>query len=93
MEGKKTFKVKFKKDNDKVVKANDKVVKAIFIDDVMLDYSVDIEALKEISALGIEYKKAALLDIEKHFLKCVCEMIGRDVTNEELAEAFRTGWI
>lgn len=87
MEDKKTFKVKFKKNND------GKVVKAIFIDDVMLDYSVDVEALKNISKLGIEYKKAALLDIEKHFIECVCDMIGRKITNVELEKAFKTGWI
>jgi hypothetical protein len=83
---KKRFEIKFQKDGDKVVKA-------IFIDDIMLDYSVDIEALKEISKLGLEYKKAALLDIENHFVKCVSEMVGRDVSKEELNKAFTTGWI
>jgi hypothetical protein len=83
---KKRFEIKFQKQGDKVVKA-------IFIDDVMLDYSVDIEALKEISKLGLEYKKAALLDIENHFVKCVSEMVGRDVSKEELNKAFTTGWI
>lgn len=83
---KKKFEIKFQKNNGKVVKA-------IFIDNVMLDYSVDLEALKEISKLGSEYKKAALLDIENHFVKCVCEMVGRDVTKEEIDKAFRTGWI
>ncbi len=86
MEGKKKFEVRFKK-------TGEKVVKAIFIDDVMLDYSVDVEALKKISALGTEYKKAALLDIEKHFMECVSEMVGRQVTAQELDKAFRTGWI
>lgn len=86
MEGKKKFEIKFKK-------SGDKVVKAVFIDDVMLDYSVDVEALKKISALGPEYKKAALLDIEKHFIECVCDMVGRQVTAQELDKAFRTGWI
>jgi hypothetical protein len=86
MEGKKKFEIKFKKHNGKVVKA-------IFIDDVMLDYSVDVEALKKISSLGPEYKKAALLDIEKHFVECVSEMVGREVTHDELIKAFRMGWI
>jgi hypothetical protein len=86
MEGKKKFEIKFKK-------VGDKVLKAIFINDVMLDYSVDVEALKKISALGSEYKKAALLDIEKHFIECVCDMVGRQVTAQELEKAFRTGWI
>lgn len=83
---KKKFEVKFKK-------VGDKVVKAIFIDEVMLDYSVDVEALNKVSALGSEYKKAALLDIEKHFIECVCDMVGRQVTAQELDKAFRTGWI
>lgn len=86
MDGKKKFEVRFNK-------SNDKVVKAVFIDNEMLDYSVDVEALKKISALGTEYKKAALLDIEKHFVECVSEVIGRKVTNEEVEKAFRTGWI
>lgn len=83
---KKKFEVKFKK-------VGDKVVKVIFIDEVMLDYSVDVEALNKVSALGSEYKKAALLDIEKHFIECVCDMVGRQVTAQELDKAFRTGWI
>jgi hypothetical protein len=87
MDGKKKLEVKFKKTEE------GKVVKAIFIDDVMLDYSVDVEALNKISALGIEYKKAALLDIERHFIECVCDMVGRQVTAQELDKAFRTGWI
>lgn len=87
MDGKKKFEVKFKKDD------NGKVVKAVFIDNELLDYSVDVEALKKISALGTEYKKAALLDIEKHFVECVSEVIGRKATNEEVEKAFRTGWI
>lgn len=86
MDGKKKFEVKFKKHENKVVKA-------IFIDDVMLDYSVDVEALRKVSALGPEYKKAALLDIEKHFIECVCDMVGRKVSAEELSQAFKTGWI
>lgn len=86
MDGKKKFEVKFKN-------TGEKVVKAIFIDDVMLDYSVDVEALKKVSMLGPEYKKAALLDIEKHFIECVCDMVGRQVTAQELDKAFRTGWI
>jgi hypothetical protein len=87
MKGKKKFEVRFKKNPD------GKVVKAIFIDNVMLDYSVDIEALKKISALGVEYKKAALVDIEKHFVECLCDMVGREVTRKDLAEAIKTGWI
>jgi hypothetical protein len=83
---KKKFEIKFQKNGGKVVKA-------IFIDNVMLDYSVDVESLKEVSKLGPEYKKAALLDIENHFVRCVSEMVGRDVTKEELDKAFRTGWI
>lgn len=86
MDGKRKFEVKFKKEDGKVVRA-------VFIDDVMLDYSVDVEALNKISALGTEYKKAALLDIEKHFVECVSEMVGRQVTNAEVSNAFRTGWI
>lgn len=87
MEGKKKFEVRFKKTSD------GKTVKAIFIDNVMLDYSVDLEALKKISALGIEYKKAALLDIEKHFLECVSDMVHREVTAKDLQEAIKLGWI
>ena len=86
MEGKKRFEVKFQK-------VGNKTVKAVFVDDVMLDYSVDVEKLKEISALGFEYRKAALLDIEKHFVDCVSEMVGRHVTYQEVLNAFKTGWI
>ncbi len=83
---KKKFEIKFQK-------VNGKVAKAVFIDDVMLDYSVDVEALRKVSELGVEYKKAALLDIENHFTECVSEVVGRKVTKEEIHKAFLTGWI
>jgi len=87
MKDKKRFETKFTKDK------YGKVVKGLFVDGELLDYSVDIEALKKISAFGLEYKKAALLDIEKHFCECLSEFVGRHLTKQEIEDATKTGWI
>ncbi len=87
MEGKKRFKVKWYKDTD------GKVKKAVFIDNEIIDYSVDLESLKKISSLGEEYKRIALKDIEKHFMECLSDTVGRKITENELRQAIETGWI
>lgn len=84
---KKKFVVKSSKDD------NGKVIKAIFVDGEMLDYSIDEEALKKVSALGAEYKKMALLDIERHFIECLSEFVGRKLNKTDITNAFMTGWI
>lgn len=87
MQDKKKFEAKITKDK------YGKTVKGLFVDGELLDYSVDIESLKKISALGPEYKKMALADIEKHFCECLSEFVGRHLTKQEIDHAFRTGWI
>ena len=84
--GKKTFEVKmFVEDGA--------VKKAVFIDNIMLDYEVDVSSLAEAIKMGPQFYKAVQRDIEKHFVACVSEMVGRKVTAEEIKEATKTGWI
>lgn len=87
MRDKKKFESKITKDR------YGKTVKGLFVDGELLDYSVDVEALKKISALGPEYRKLALEDIERHFCECLSEFVGRHLTKKEIETAFKTGWI
>jgi hypothetical protein len=87
MKGKKKFEVRFYKD------ADGKVKKGVFIDNEVIEYSIDVESLKKIAELGTEYKKAAHLDIEKHFLECISDTVGRKITPEDFWQATKTGWI
>lgn len=72
---------------------NGVVEKAIFIDNEMLDYSVDISSLMDAKKMGMMYFRAAQQDIEKHFTEAVSETIGRKVTADDIKQAIRTGWI
>ena len=77
----------------KIRQISGKIEKAIFIDNYLLDWSVDISSLMECAKMGPEYYRAAQRDIEKHFTESVSEVVGRKVTVEEIKEAIRTGWI
>jgi hypothetical protein len=72
---------------------NNEIEKKIFIDGVMLDYSIDIAAYLEACKMGLQYKLAVQRDIEKHFAECVSEVLGRKVTLDDIKKAIKTGWI
>jgi hypothetical protein len=65
----------------------------IFIDGVMLDYSVDVTSYVDALKMGPEYEAAVKADIVRHFTTCVSDMVGRKVTYEEVFNATKTGWI
>lgn len=69
------------------------VEKAIFINNELLDWSVDISSLMEAAKMGPKFYRAAQRDIEKHFVESVSEFIGRKVTPEDIKKATITGWI
>ena len=86
-EGKLKFEVKVKKGK------NDILEKAIFIDDTLVDWSVDLTSLTDAMKMGPKFYKSVQRDIEKHFTGCVSEVIGRNVTAEEIKKAIVMGWI
>lgn len=84
---KKKFEVKFREHADGYQE------KAIFIDDKMLEYSIDISSYRDASKMGLVYKHAVQRDIEKHFCESVSEVLGRKITLDDIKEAIVTGWI
>lgn len=84
---KKKFEVKMK------MHPGGEIEQAVFIDGIKLDYSIDTHAYREACKMGLQYKLAVQKDIEKHFVSCVSEILGRKVTLEELDKARKTGWI
>lgn len=69
------------------------IEKAIFIDGELFDWSVDMNSLADAMHMGPEMFEAAKRDIEKHFTESVSEVLGRKVSDDELKQAIRTGWI
>jgi hypothetical protein len=66
---------------------------AIFIDGEQLDWSLDVSSLQDALKMGPKFFAAAQKDIEKHFLESVSDFLGRKITNEELKNATKQGWI
>ena len=69
------------------------VEKAIFIDNEILDWSIDVGSLMEAQRMGSQFFKAAQKDIEKHFTDSVSEVVGRRFTMADIQQAIATGWI
>lgn len=86
-EGKKRFEVKMRKGE------NGTIEKAIFIDDEILDWSIDMSSYMDAMKMGPMYRRAVQHDIEKHFIESVSDFLGRKVTMNEIKEAIKTGWI
>jgi len=81
------FETKMRKRSDGTIE------KAIFIDNELLDWSVDISSLAEAAKMGQKFYRAAQKDIEKHFTDSVSEFIGRKVDASDIKHAIKTGWI
>lgn len=86
-EGKKKFEVKLRAGEA------GRVEKAIFIDDELLDWQVDVNALFEAKKMGPAIFHAVQKDVEKHFVESVGEFLGRRVSMEDINSAIKTGWI
>lgn len=69
------------------------IEKAIFIDNEMLDWNMDISSYVECCKMGPSFKYAAQQDIEKHFVESVSDFLGRKVTIDEIKAAIKSGWI
>jgi hypothetical protein len=86
-EGKKRFEVKMRPGN------NGKVEKAIFIEDELLDWSIDMSSYMEAMKMGPMYRREIQKSIEEHFIDSVSDFLGRKVTMIEIKTAIKTGWI
>lgn len=67
--------------------------KALFIDGIKIDYSIDISSFREAQKMGPAMTLEVKKDIAKHFTSCVSDVLGRNVTMEEIKKAIMTGWI
>jgi len=69
------------------------IEKAVFIDDQMLDWQVDLMSYAEAMKMGPEYVVEVQKSIAKHFIEAVSDTLGRKVTIDEIKKATKTGWI
>lgn len=66
---------------------------AVFIDDELLDWAVDMESLREAMKMGPKYFNEIQKDIARHYVDSVSEVLGRQVTAKDIDDARKTGWI
>ena len=85
--GKKSFLVRPIKGKDGGIKH------AIFIDEEMLDWAIDMHDYLDAMRMGPQYLNAIKADIVKHFTESVSDFLNRKVTIEELNHARKVGWI
>lgn len=86
-EGRKKFETRVK------IHPNGSVEKEIYINNELLDWSVDISSYMEARKMGDMYHNAIKRDIAKHFIDAVSDLVGRKVTNKEILEAAKRGYI
>lgn len=68
-------------------------IKRIFIDEELFDWNLNQDDLRRARNMGLEYYKAAIIDVQRHFLDSLSEFMGRQITQEEFANATMSGWI
>ena len=84
---KKKFEVKMRSDGSGGIE------KAIFIDDEILDWQIDMNSYMDAMRMGPMYQREIQRSIEEHFIDSVSDFLGRKVTMNEIKEAIKTGWI
>lgn len=67
--------------------------KAIFIDEKLLDWQIDMNDYIEAMKMGPMYMREIQRSIEIHFIESVSDFLGRKVTMEEIKKAIETGYI
>src|SRR5882672_11035146 len=67
--------------------------KDIFVDDKLFEYEVDPDSLRKAKQMGPYYFIAAQRELQKHFLDSLSDFMGRKVTQTEVMEATKNGWI
>jgi hypothetical protein len=86
-EGKKRFEVKMR------AAKGGGIEKAIFIDEELLDWQIDMNSYIEAMKMGPHFRREIQKSIEEHFIEAVSDTLGRKVTMEEIKQAIQTGWI
>lgn len=86
-EGKKSFITKMYMDGNNVLK------QGIFIDDELLDWSIDVGDLLEAQKMGTQYLEMLKMDIVRHFTQSCSDFLGRKVTAKEIDDARKNGYI
>jgi len=69
------------------------IEKAIFIEDELLDWQIDMNSYMDAMKMGPQYRREIQKSIEEHFIEAVSDTLGRKVTMEEIKQAIQTGWI
>lgn len=85
--GKKKFETRVR------VHPNGSVEKEIWIDNKLLDWSIDISSYMEARKMGDMYQNAIKRDIAQHFTDAVSDLVGRKVSMQEILQATRLGFI
>lgn len=85
--GKKRFETRVR------IHPNGSVEKEIWIDNQLLDWSIDISSYMEARKMGDMYQNAIKRDIAQHFTDAVSDLVGRKVSMQEILQATRLGYI
>jgi len=68
--------------------------RAIFVENELFDWGLDPVSLRRAKILARReplMKRSVMGDIQKHFVECFSEFVGRSVTLEEVNRALETG--
>ena len=71
----------------------DGIEKAVFINNIKLDFKIDILRFLESKSKGINYVIEEQKNIERNFVKAVSDFLGRKVSIKEIKKAILEGWI
>lgn len=86
-EGKKKFENRIYMNPSGVLK------QGIYIDNELLDWSIDVGDLLEAKKMGPEYVEMLKMDIVRHFVESCSDFLGRKVTPKEIDDARKNGYI
>lgn len=76
-----------------VVRRDGTFKKALYINNIEVDYQIDMNDYMEAVKMGAAFRRSVQWDICRHFTACVSECLGRQVTMDEIKQAIKTGWI
>lgn len=71
----------------------DGIEKAVFIDGKKLDFTIDVFRFLDAKFKGYNFVIEEQKKIEKEFVKCVSDFLGRSVNIQDIKKAIIEGWI